>query len=152
MANLQPTYSQYHNRAMLGMLATSRSYDATGKTNTQAAAIAFGLACIMDGEDGAKLGAPGTFAGITLHQTVLDQVGITSGSVTAEEFAQGGTMGLLRSGDIWVTTEDAVVAGDTAKWNNDGTIAKGGTNAFPGVAIFETDAAAGELVRLRLES
>jgi len=155
MPNMQTSYSQYQGRAQLGMIATSMISDVVSKTNVTAASapIPFGMACETSGEDGCVLGSAGDrFAGVSVAQAVLDQIGLVSGAANADQFAEGETVGLLRNGTIWVTAATIVSANDTATYANDGTIGVGLVNAFPGQAYFETDAALGELVRLRLEA
>lgn len=154
MPNMQPTYMQYHPRAQLGMIASTRAPDFVSRINTGANKIPFGRVCGQGTEeDACQLGGT-PFAGVSVHQDVLDQLGLTDGTCTADQFCTGATLGLMREGDVWVINDGPAVTPSTVALYNavDGTVASDGDTAFPGHAIFETAAANGELVRLRIEA
>lgn len=149
----QTSYSETMTAGLEGMIAESDGGEnIISRTIEDAAGIGFGKIAVV-GEAGGVV-APtegGIFEGITVRtQAIADG---------ASAHAQYDTVSLLRRGVIWVVAGEAVTAGAKAYWTADGAIVDspddGGDpavnhNEFPMPARFETAAAEGALVKLRL--
>jgi hypothetical protein len=117
--------------------------------------IPFGRAVSQGTNDkGAKLAGStlAAFCGVSVRDLTLAPV--TADSDYLDEYPYRASMGVLTVGDIWVTTKEAVAAGNAVYYDPTSGLF-GDSNASSGVgpivgARWMTSAGAGEIAKLRL--
>lgn len=145
MGAVQTTYAERHTIGKLGEIADLGQSDVISR-EVEPTSIAFGLAVVQGtADDQCKLGAAGSFLGISVRDTTLP---VTRG----DAYAQYDTAAIMRKGVIWVTAGEAVVAGDVVYRTSAGVLNKTSSgNTLVANARWETSAASGALAKLRLD-
>ena len=143
---VQSSYTQYMTPAQVGMLASEINFVADTRIVETAAGIGFGLAVSQGTNDrGCILGGT-AFVGLTRADPTLPR----SESLTLDKYARYDNAGILASGDLWVFTEDAIVAGEAVYYNTTtGQLGSSGGTVIED-ARWMTSAAAGELAVVRI--
>lgn len=143
---VQSTYTRYMEPAQVGMLASAINFTADTRIVETSAGIGFGLAVSQGTNDRGCILGGSAFVGVTRADPTLPR----SESLTLDKYAQYDNAGILVQGDIWVQTEDAVVADQAVYYNtSDGKFGHSGGTVIED-AKWMTTAAAGELAVLRI--
>jgi hypothetical protein len=144
---VQTNFQRYINAGQVGMPASSTGWDADTRVCETAAGLAFGLAVSQgSGDKGCIIGGT-AFVGITMADPTLAQA---AGITTVDTYAQYDNVAVFVRGDIWVTAEDAVTAGEAVYYSTTyGTLGHSGGTVIED-ARWMTSAAAGKLAVLRL--
>jgi hypothetical protein len=159
----QLTYSEQAPAAFAGLLADPnidahiRSY-----ANEDVADAVFGLGYAY-GTDPEKqfkafAGGVGAFVGVLAHRHTLQQRGLftTGGAGGAAAIAKGEPGDIVTKGRVWVTTNEAVTAGDAAYVVNTGAdvgkFRQDATNAVAVTGVFRSTVAAAGLALLELNA
>lgn len=142
---MQTVYNEFQGQAFAGLVANQEPSRRITRITQDAAGTAFGKAAFRGASATQYTGTP----------TAGDFLGVTIADITQAEdkYARYSNAGLLNEGVIWVTNGAAVVAfGDpvyvtpAGAWTN----VSNANVEVPG-ATFETSAAAGALVAIRLK-
>lgn len=145
MPAVQTTYNSRLSNGLPGQIAnTEADTNVISRAVEGSSGIGFGIPVIRgtDPENQVKIGAAGTFVGIT----VRDPGG------TEDKYAQYDTAAVLTRGVIWVTAGEAVTAGDAVYRTAAGALNKTSTsNTLIANAEWESSAASGALARIRLK-
>lgn len=108
---LQTAYSERITAGVPGMIADQQNADVDTYVCETSAGVAFGKAvCQGTADKGATLGgsAAADFLGVSVRDITL----IASSATYLDKYEQYQNMGVLSKGDIWVTADGAVNAGD----------------------------------------
>jgi len=131
----QTTYMNRNAAAVPGMIATERQRDVSSKVAE--ATIPFGVACGQGVADNGVVvgGALATFVGCSVKDITL----VTLDSFYLDKYHQGGNVGVLSMGDVWVMTGSAVAIGGAVYYNATTGVFddSGGSGPIPG-ARWET--------------
>lgn len=144
MPAIQTTYGQYHAAAVEGMVANSEPADIISRIVEGSGGIGFGKAAVQGtADDQIKVSAASTkFRGITMLDPTQD----------ADLYPQYATAAVMVKGVIWVLAGATVVVGDPVyviPASGVFTNSSSGNTAIPN-AIFDSSAASGALVKVRL--
>jgi hypothetical protein len=146
---VQSAYVRYAPVGMAGMIAAETPYDIDTKVFEEnaspVAGVGFGVAVFQGVADrGARIGGSGVFLGITCANPTQPVHSFT------DKYSGGDSIPVLTKGDIWITAEAAVVAGEALYVNAaTGALAHSGGTAVHN-ARWMTSALAGQLAVLRL--
>jgi hypothetical protein len=147
---IQTAYNETMARGLPGMVATMNNWDADTGVCETSAGIGFGLACGQGvADNGVTLGgaAAADFRGVSVRDVTLDPLAV-------DKYVLGTNVALLTRGDVWVTVDGAVNAGDNvtfvATTGALGSVAADGTHFTVDGARWMTSAASGGIARLRL--
>lgn len=149
MPSLQDTYTAYMPAAFPGMRADTRADEVLSYSVETAAGLAFGSVAVQGAADRGCIAPDASntsFVGIVVRDQALDA------ARSPNKVGQYETAALMRRGAVWVTVGEAVTPKDTPYFvPATGAIVKtaSGNIAIPG-GKFETTAASGALVRLRV--
>jgi hypothetical protein len=105
---VQSTYSKTITAAVNGAPATMSGWDADSKIAEEA--LTFGLAVSQGTADSGVIKGGTHFVGCVLRDVTLPPS-------QEDAFLEGQNVSVLSRGDIWVTVEDAVVAGAVVLYN-----------------------------------
>lgn len=115
MGAVQTTYTAKMPVAVLGAVANSMTYDAVSR-NIEGGSIPFGRAVVQGtADDQVKLGAAGTFIGLTVRDVTLPPE-------QNDSYAAGDSAAIMVRGTMWVTAAAAVVAGAPVYRSATGTL------------------------------
>ena len=144
---VQTAFQRYINAGQVGMPATSTDWDVDTRICETSAGISFGLAVSQGtGDKGCIIGGA-AFVGVTRADPTLAQA---AGVTTVDKYALGDNVAVHVRGDIWVTAEDAVAAGDAVYYDTTtGTLGHSGGTVIED-ARWMTSADAGKIAVLRL--
>lgn len=151
MAVVQNTFLTRMRAGLPGMVANEVPYNIDTRIVEPSSGLPFGVACKQGAADkGVGVGGALTaFVGISVRDVTLDPVAIDSDYV--DEYVQYSNAGILTMGEIWVTTDDTVAAGEVVHYNaTTGVLGNsGGTGPVPGARWMTSVTGAG-LARVRL--
>ena len=144
MPSVQDTYTQFHGRALEGMVPNGELNNIVSRVVENSGGIGFGKAAFYGTvEDSCRAAAA---SAVFLGVTVLDR------TQPADLYAKGATAGVLTQGPVWVLVTEAVTVGSAAYYTAaDGTFSDTSTGnvAVPG-GRFETATSGAGLALLRL--
>ena len=150
MPAIQLTYTEQLPIGTLGQVVNMETANSISRIVEDAAGIGFALAVFQGVNDLGVTATPGTlFKGVTIADKTL--VPTMYSTTPVDIYPQRSTAGIHDKGVIWVMASVAVTAGSPAyytsakAWTNIAT----GNTVIPG-ATFDTSAASGALVRLRV--
>jgi hypothetical protein len=141
---VQTTYGRTLTKALAGQPADEHRFTADTLQVNKAAGIGFGLVVSYNGTNNRDVGLGGT-----------DPIGISVRSTTLrpsdeDTYQDNADIVVLTKGDIWVTTEDNVAAGDLVEYNiTTGQLGSDGGTELLG-ARWMTTALAGAIALVRL--
>lgn len=144
---IQTSYSRYHAEAFEGMIADQRNTNLISRRAT--AAIGFGKAALQ-GSAVDAIKAADNSAALFIGVTVRDQ---STDPSAPDQFKANDEVRLIDQGAVWVLAGENVAAGDRAGYlTASGAFMKATTANVTAIdgARFETTAASGALVKLRL--
>ena len=148
MPPIQTTYNSSYAPGYVGMVANQELANIVSRTAADAS-LAFGVPVFQGPTDHTVTATPGTaFRGISVaDKTVVPSLT----SAVRDAYAQNDTAAVMTQGVIWVTASAAVTAGEPVFITSAGlfTDVATGDTAVPG-ATFDTSAASGALVKIRL--
>ncbi len=153
MANIQPSYTQAFPVGYPGMVANGEPSNRISRSVEDAAGIPFGRAAFRGTGEHGCTATPNaqTFMGITIaDQTVVPLAGVVAGGKDADIYPQYATAGLLSRGEIWVTAGVTVTHGQDVYVTAAGVFTNVSTSNTLLPAKFDTNAASGAPVRLRV--
>jgi hypothetical protein len=151
---IQTSYTETMRAGVVGAIVNTEPNNLISRT-VEGAAIGFGVPVAQGaGDKGARATAAGDtaarFVGVTVREHSVRPE-------TPNSFAVGETARVMTRGVIWVTASIAVAAGDpvfvtvaTGAFRNSATATAGAEIQIPN-SRFDTSAAAGALVQLRLD-
>lgn len=141
---VQSTYSDNIAIAYNGMVADMRLTEIISR-EVEDATLAIGVAVIQGtADDQVKIGAAGTFVGVTVKDVTLDPS-------QSDVYEDGDTAAILTRGALWVTAGGAVTAGAKVYYSATGTLSALNTDTEIIGALWETTAASGALARISLK-
>src|SRR5690606_13089577 len=142
---VQSTYSDNIAVAVNGQVADMRLTEILSR-ECEDDTLGFGLAVVQGtGADQVKVGAAGTFIGITVKD-------VTLAPGQSDLYNKGDTVAVLTRGSIWVTTSGIVTAGSKVYRTATGTLNATATDNTEIVgALWETSAGSSALARLSLK-
>ncbi len=112
-APVQSHYNRYLTPAQVGMLASEINWSADTRIVETAAGIGFGLAVSQGVADRGCILGGSAFVGITRADPTI---AVASG-LTVDKYPQYDNAGILVMGDIWVSPDNAVVAGEAVYYS-----------------------------------
>ena len=148
MPAVQTTYADKQATAYNGMVADTRLTDILSR-EVEDATLGFGLAVIKGtAEDQVKVGAAGTYIGITVKDVTLAP---PANAANVDQYIAGQTCAVITRGAVWVVAPATITAGQPAYYTSAGVVTNvsSGNTAISG-ATFETGGASGDLVRVGL--
>jgi hypothetical protein len=147
----QPSYTSNIGVAYVGMPANQEGPEAISRICEDVAGIGFGIALWQGVNDNGVTATPGAtsnkFRGVSIRNVSLEPT-------ANDTYLQGGSIGCMIEDVIWVIAGANIAAGDPAYCNaTTGAFTNSsaaGAIAIPRGAIFDSTAATGALVKLRL--
>lgn len=146
---VQTTYNTTHAVAYAGQIANQEQSNLVSRTVETTAGIAFGKPVARGAaDDGAIIWAgAGSFLGVT----VRDQSAKVDPTGALDGFPKGDSARIMTKGVVWVVAGEAVADGDPVHLTAAGAFMKTTTdNTAVAGAVFDTSAASGALVKIRL--